>query len=65
MKELQALCRKAGFANVRTYIASGNVVFESDSPATRVKAELEKRLQAALGKPVDMACAPPRRCRPS
>jgi uncharacterized protein (DUF1697 family) len=55
MAELQALCRKAGFANVRTYIASGNVVFESDSPVTKVKAELEKRLQAALGKPVGVA----------
>jgi uncharacterized protein (DUF1697 family) len=50
MAELQALCRKAGFADVRTYIASGNVVFESDRPATKVKAGLEKRLQATLGK---------------
>jgi uncharacterized protein (DUF1697 family) len=55
MEELQSLCRKAGFAHVRTYIASGNVVFESDSSATKVKAELEKRLQAALGKPVGVA----------
>jgi uncharacterized protein (DUF1697 family) len=55
MAELQALCRKAGFADVRTYIASGNVVFGSDSSVTKVKAELEKRLQAALGKPVGVA----------
>ncbi len=55
MADLQALCRKAGFANVRTYIASGNVVFESDGSVTKVKAELEKRLQAATGKPVGVA----------
>ena len=55
MADLQALCRKAGFANVRTYIASGNVVFESDSSVTKVKAELEKRLHAATGKPVGVA----------
>jgi len=55
MADLQALCRKAGFVDVRTYIASGNVVFESDSSETKVKAELEKRLQAALGKPVGVA----------
>jgi len=55
MAELQALCRKAGFANVRTYIASGNVVFESDSSVTKVKADLERRLEAALGKPVGVA----------
>ena len=55
MEELQALCRKAGFADVRTYIASGNVVFESDGSAIKVKAGLEKRLQAALGKPVGVA----------
>jgi len=55
MTDLRALCRKAGFANVRTYIASGNVVFESDASVTKVKAELEKRLQAATGKPVGVA----------
>ena len=55
MEELQALCRKAGFADVRTYIASGNVVFESDSSAAKVKAELERRMEATLGKPVGVA----------
>jgi uncharacterized protein (DUF1697 family) len=55
MADLQALCRKAGFAEVRTYIASGNVVFESGSSVTKVKAELEKRLHAVLGKPVGVA----------
>ena len=29
MSDLKALCEKAGFGKVRTYIASGNVVFDS------------------------------------
>ena len=39
-------------ARVETYIASGNVVFESKIAAPRVKAELEIRLQAHAGKPI-------------
>ena len=30
MKELKAACEAAGLQNVSTYIASGNLVFESD-----------------------------------
>ena len=30
MSELAAMCEDAGFARVRTYIASGNVVFVSE-----------------------------------
>lgn len=52
MSELQAMCRDAGFARVETYIASGNVVFESEAASAKVKAELESRLQAYAGKPV-------------
>jgi uncharacterized protein (DUF1697 family) len=52
MADLKAMCRAAGFARAETYIASGNVVFESRAPAAAVKAELEKRLLAYAGKPV-------------
>ncbi len=52
MTELKAMCVAEGFAKVQTYIASGNVVFESKLSATKVKAALEKRLQAYAGKPV-------------
>ena len=52
MSDLFALCRDAGFVRVETYIASGNVVFESKIAAPRVKAELEIRLQAHAGKPI-------------
>jgi uncharacterized protein (DUF1697 family) len=52
MAELTAICQKAGFGQVKTYIASGNVVFESRAGVTRVKSELEKRLLDYAGKPV-------------
>lgn len=52
MSELKAMCCDAGFARVETYIASGNVVFESEAAASRVKVELEGRLQAYVGKHV-------------
>lgn len=52
MSDLVAICIEAGFTRVRTYIASGNVVFESALPAREVKAQLEARLLAYAGKPV-------------
>ena len=52
MDELKALCEAAGFADVRTYIASGNVVFGSRLAEKAVKKALEQRLQEYAGKPV-------------
>jgi uncharacterized protein (DUF1697 family) len=52
MAELKAICIDAGFGDVETYIASGNVVFESALSSTEVKSELEARLLACSGKPV-------------
>lgn len=52
MADLRAMCGDAGFARVETYIASGNVVFDSKAATARVKAELEARLLAYAGKPV-------------
>ncbi|MEM5435671.1 DUF1697 domain-containing protein [Paraburkholderia diazotrophica] len=52
MTELRRLCEEAGFINVRTYIASGNVVFESKLARRAVQAALETRLEAYAGKPV-------------
>jgi uncharacterized protein (DUF1697 family) len=52
MPELRAMCTAAGFANVRTYIASGNVVFKSEVPEASVKAALERALDAYAGKSV-------------
>jgi len=52
MADLRAICRDAGFTRVETYIASGNVIFESKGAPSKVKAELEVRLAAYAKKPV-------------
>lgn len=52
MSELRAMCEALGFARVRTYIASGNVVFESRLAEGTVKKKLEQSLEAYAGKPV-------------
>ena len=52
MTELQAMCGKAGFLKVKTYIASGNVVFTSKLSEAKVKLALEASLAAYAGKPV-------------
>jgi uncharacterized protein (DUF1697 family) len=49
MHTLKQVCEDAGFAAVRTYIASGNVVFRSAAPATAVQAALARRLTPHLG----------------
>jgi len=55
MTELKAMCMAEGFSAVRTYIASGNVVFSSPLPETQVKRRLENRLREYAGKPVGVA----------
>src|SRR5690348_4843585 len=55
MADLKALCSDAGFADVETYIASGNVVFQSKVTPAKAKAVLEKRLHEYGGKPVGVA----------
>ncbi len=52
MGELVAMCEGLGYGAVKTWIASGNVVFTSDHTEARVKADLEARLEACAGKPV-------------
>ena len=52
MADLKVLCTEAGFAAVRTYIASGNVILESRMSAPRIKATLESALKEHLGKPI-------------
>ncbi len=52
MTELVAMCEQAGFANVKTYIASGNVVFTSGKAEKTVKAALEQAMEDYAGKPV-------------
>jgi uncharacterized protein (DUF1697 family) len=52
MTELKAMCETAGFSSVKTYIASGNVVFKTAKSEAQVKAVLEAALAALAGKPV-------------
>jgi uncharacterized protein (DUF1697 family) len=52
MADFKAICEAAGCAKVRTYIASGNAVFESKQAEADVKAALEARLEEYAGKPV-------------
>jgi uncharacterized protein (DUF1697 family) len=54
MTELKSMCASSGFVNPRTYIASGNVVFESKLSEAAVKAKLEKCLASYAGKPVEV-----------
>lgn len=51
MAELRAMCERAGFKQVKTYIASGNVVFCADGSETDVRAALEAELGSFAGKP--------------
>jgi uncharacterized protein (DUF1697 family) len=52
MADLKAMCIELGFTQVQTYIASGNVVFQSTLSAAKVQAALEAKLQTYAGKPV-------------
>ena len=52
MADLRGMCEALGFANVRTYIASGNVVFEAALNAADVRAGLEAKLAEYAGKAV-------------
>lgn len=54
MRELVAMCEAVGFLGVRTYIASGNVVFATPFAAAAAKAALEARLHAHAGKPIGL-----------
>jgi len=54
MSGLVTMCEDAGFQAVRTYIASGNVVFASQRKAAEVQRLIESRLKAYAGKPIEV-----------
>jgi uncharacterized protein (DUF1697 family) len=54
MADLKRICREAGFERIETYIASGNVVFESAETGDGVKSELEHRLHDYAGKAIQV-----------
>jgi uncharacterized protein (DUF1697 family) len=49
MKDLKDACEDAGLQKVSTYIASGNVVFDSDKSAAAVKSLLTDLLRKRFG----------------
>jgi len=50
MDELRRLFADAGFANVETFIASGNVIFDTKAkPGAALEAKIEGTLKKALG----------------
>lgn len=54
MAELRALAEGLGFQNVRTLLASGNLLLESPLPAAPVRARLEAALSERMGKPASV-----------
>jgi uncharacterized protein (DUF1697 family) len=52
MTDLTRLCAGQGFACVKTYIASGNVVFTSTKSEAAVRDALEGALATHMGRPV-------------
>jgi len=54
MKELAAICADLGFDKVRTYIQSGNVIFESALPEDKIRARLEQVLTGRMAKKIDV-----------
>jgi len=63
MKALAALCADLGFGKVRTYIQSGNVVFESSLSEDGVQAGLEQALAEKMGKRIDVVVRTARELR--
>lgn len=59
MADLRIMCAAAGFSDVQTYIASGNVVLRSTSTARKVQATLEAALADYSGKPVGVLVRTP------
>jgi uncharacterized protein (DUF1697 family) len=54
MRALTSLVEGLGFAEVRTYVASGNLVFRGRGGAEAVEAKLEKAIAERFGFPVDV-----------
>ncbi|MGA2562761.1 MAG: DUF1697 domain-containing protein [Steroidobacteraceae bacterium] len=52
MSALKSICRDAGFKGIETYIASGNVVFDSQDGAAQVRSTLMSGLRAYSGKSI-------------
>lgn len=63
MADLRAMCEDAGFTDVRTYIASGNVVLRSAASSQQVQSTLEAALARYAGNPVGVLVRTPEEMR--
>jgi uncharacterized protein (DUF1697 family) len=54
MTVLKGLCQKAGYGSVQTYIASGNVILESEEREEKIKATLEDAIERRIGKRISV-----------
>ncbi|MEZ4224807.1 MAG: DUF1697 domain-containing protein [Polyangiaceae bacterium] len=63
MADLRALCERAGFEQVATYIQSGNVVFRTSLTAAKAKSVLEGALAKRMGKAVGVHLRSPKQLR--
>jgi uncharacterized protein (DUF1697 family) len=54
MPELRALLGENGFADVRTYVQSGNVVLSSKAPPVKVASKAERLIAERFGFDVDV-----------
>ncbi|HEU5051925.1 MAG TPA: DUF1697 domain-containing protein [Hanamia sp.] len=54
MAELKALCEDAGFKKVRTYIQSGNVIFETRVSEEKAVIKLQNALRSKLTNPISV-----------
>lgn len=63
MAALRAALLVAGYASVRTYIQSGNVLFASDAPAAGLEEDIERILTARFDLPVPVVVRSHRQLR--
>lgn len=54
MAELRELCTGCGYADVQSYIQSGNLIFKSSGTAEAIELALEKAIAAKFGFTVDV-----------
>jgi uncharacterized protein (DUF1697 family) len=52
MSDLKAMAEDLNLENVRTYIASGNLLFASDEPEEKLRRMLERELQAHMNRDI-------------
>ena len=54
MERLREVFSKLGFENVRTYVNSGNVIFDAEGPAAKWLPKIEKVLAGEMKRPVSV-----------